>query len=138
MKRILLLSSISLLSAVCAFAQYDSKPSDTSTQSSTTTTTQSSTSDTKTIQGCLSGSDGNYTLTDKSATVKLTGDTSKLQAHVGHTIQVTGTLASSSASATSTDSTGQKTSSMSGSADAQQPTFTVASFKHVSPTCATQ
>ncbi len=132
MKRLLLLSSISLLSAVCAFAQYDSKPSDPATQSSTTST-QTST-DAKTIQGCLSGSDGNYTLTDKSATVKLTGDTSKLAAHVGHTIQVTGTLAS----ATTADSTGQKTSSMSGSADAQQPTFTVTSFKHVSPTCSTQ
>ncbi len=137
MKRILLLSSISLLSAVCAFAQYDSKPSTTTTQS-TTTTTQSNSSDSKTIQGCLSGSDGNYTLTDKSATVKLAGDTSQLQAHVGHTIQVTGTLASSSASSSTTDSTGHQTSSMSGSADQHQPTFTVASFKHVSPTCATQ
>ncbi len=138
MKRILLLSSISLLSAVWAFAQYDSKPSSTTTQSSTTSTTTQSGSETKSIQGCLSGSDGNYTLTDKSGTVKLTGDTSQLQAHVGHTIQVTGTLASSSASGATTDSAGHPTSSMSGSADARQPTFNVSSFKHVSPTCATQ
>src|SRR5689334_17788268 len=36
------------------------------------------------VEGCLSGSDGKYTLTDKQGTTyQLTGDTSKLAEHVG-------------------------------------------------------
>src|SRR5215469_13027862 len=52
------------------------------------------------VKGCLSGSDGNYTLTDNSGTAyQLSGDTSKLSSHVGHEIQVTGTTAEAAASA---------------------------------------
>ena len=82
-----------------------------------------------TIVGCLSGSDGSYSLTDKSGTTyQLTGDTAKLQNHVGHTIQVTGTSAS--------DSTmrGKQSGSMSAPSDTET-TFNVTSFKHVSSTC---
>jgi hypothetical protein len=123
MKRIALLSSILLLTAVWAVAQYSSQPS---------TSSQSSSSDMSktTIEGCLAGSGGNYTLTDKSGTTyQLTGDTAKLQNHVGHTIQVTGTSASNDSSMT-----GKQTGSMSASSDAQ-PTFNVTSFKHISTTC---
>jgi len=56
MRKTILLSSILLLSAVWTLGQYDS-PSNQSSGS------QSSTNQT-TIEGCLSGSDGNYTLTD--------------------------------------------------------------------------
>ncbi len=118
MKRILLLSSILLLSTVWAVAQYD-------TQSGASGQSSSDASKT-TIEGCLSGSNGSYSLTDKSGTMyQLTGDTAKLEKHVGHTMQVTGTTAASSAS---------KTGSMSGSADTQQ-TFNVTAFKHVSANC---
>jgi hypothetical protein len=76
------------------------------------------------VQGCLSGSDGNYTLTDKNGTsYQLTGDTSKLKEHIGHEMKVTGT-------------SGPGSSSMGGqtSSSATQ-TIQVKSFKHISKTC---
>lgn len=52
------------------------------------------------VKGCLSGSDGNFTLTDNSGTAyQLTGKTTDLSAHVGHEVQVTGTTAEAAASA---------------------------------------
>jgi hypothetical protein len=124
MKRIILLSSLLLLSSVWTIAQYGSQSS-TSTQSSPDANNM-------TVQGCLSGSDGNYSLLDKSGnTYQLTGDTSKLQAHVGHTIQVTGTSTSSGSSASTT---GKPVGSMSTSADTH-PSLSVTSFKHVSTSC---
>lgn len=118
MKRMLLLGTMLLLSALCAVAQYE-RP-DPGTDSSAAGKT--------TIQGCLAGSAGSYSLTDKSGTTyQLTGDTAKLQAHVGHTIKVTGT------SEGSPSTTGQS-GSMSAPSDAQ-PTFNVTSFKHVSASC---
>lgn len=120
MKRIILLSSILLLTTAWAVAQYGSQSSSTSGSDMSKTT----------IEGCLAGSDGNYTLTDKSGTTyQLAGDTAKLQNHVGHTIQVTGTSASNDGSMT-----GKQSGSMSAPSDAQ-PTFNVTSFKHVSATC---
>jgi hypothetical protein len=118
MKRIFLLSSILLLSAVFAVAQYDKQPDPSNPGANVTT-----------VEGCLAGSTGNYSLTDKfGTTYQLTGETAMLQAHVGHTIQITGT------SAPNTHTTGDKAGSMSGSADARQM-FTVTSFKHISPHC---
>jgi hypothetical protein len=84
-----------------------------------------------TVEGCLAGSEGSYSLTDKSGkTYQLTGNTAKMQAHVGHTVQVTGTAMSGANSS----STASQSGSMSGSADAQQ-TLAVTSFKHVSSSC---
>ena len=84
-----------------------------------------------TVQGCLSGSDGNYTLTDKTGTAyKLTGETAQLQAHVGHTIQVTGTASPGMNSRRM----GNQTGSMSEAAESQ-PTLDVTSFKHISANC---
>jgi hypothetical protein len=115
MKRLLLLSSILLLSAVWAVAQYDAPSQDDTNKT--------------TIQGCLAGSDGNFTLTDKSGTTyQLTGATAKLQAHVGHTISVTGTTGPSAGAP------GMQSGSMSAPAETQ-PTLNVTSFKHVSPNC---
>jgi hypothetical protein len=123
MKKILLLSSILLLSAVWAVAQYDSQTSASQSSSDSSKTT---------VEGCLAGSNGSFSLTDKSGTMyQLTGDTAKLDKHVGHTIQVTGTTTTSSASTTSANSA---SGAMSGSADMQQ-TFSVTSFKHVSANC---
>jgi hypothetical protein len=81
-----------------------------------------------TLQGCLQGSDGNYTFTDKAGTTyRLEGDTSKLSAHVGHEVQITGSTTSASASTNPT--TGTPTAST------QQPTLTVQNVKHISKTC---
>jgi hypothetical protein len=78
----------------------------------------------------LSGSSGNYTLSDKSGnTYQLTGDAAKLSEHVGHEVKVTGTSSSASASGggTSTGTTGQ--------ASGNSQTLEVSSVKHISKTC---
>jgi hypothetical protein len=80
-----------------------------------------------TVKGCLSKSDGGYTLTEKSGTTyQLTGDTSKLAEHVGHEVQVKGTTGGSSAT---------PSASSSGANATGQPTLDVTSFKHISSTC---
>ena len=49
----------------------------------------------QTIEGCLAGAAGAFTLTDAAGkTYQLAGDTSKLADHVGHTVQVTGSAPS--------------------------------------------
>lgn len=122
MKKPFLLSSILLLTAAFAVAQYGSQSGSNPSSSDMSQTT---------IQGCLAGSDGNYTLTDKSGTTyQLTGDTAKLQNHVGHTIQVTGTSAPDAG-----DMSEKQSGSMSAPSDSP-PMFNVTSFKHVSATCA--
>src|SRR2546430_15741743 len=97
MKRTLLLSLLLVLCAAWLMAQ----------QSSTSGNSQSSsTGNETTIQGCLSGSDGNFTLTDDSGNAhQLKGDTSTLSKHVGHEVQITGTTAESAASSSGTSST---------------------------------
>jgi hypothetical protein len=81
-----------------------------------------------TVQGCLQGSDGNYTLIDKTGTTyQLQGDTSKLSAHVGHEVQITGSTTSASSAPSPTGGTP--------AGAAQQPTMTVQSMKHISKTC---
>src|SRR5260370_14234092 len=86
--RHLLLLSVLLLGVSWAAAQnYPSQKTPTGAGSETT------------VQGCLGGSDGNYTLTDKNGTsFHLTADTAKLSEHVGHEIKVTGTATSAPAS----------------------------------------
>ena len=85
------------------------------------------------VQGCLSGADGNYTLMVKNGTsFKLAGDTAKLAEHIGHEIKVTGTMTSASASPNNTDTsagtTGQSTPSSGGE-------IQVTSVKHIAKTC---
>jgi hypothetical protein len=81
-----------------------------------------------TVQGCLQGSDGNYTLTDKNGTTyQLQGDTSKLSAHIGHEVQITGSTTSASTAPSPTTGTPAGAT--------QQPTLTVQNMKHISKTC---
>jgi hypothetical protein len=83
-----------------------------------------------TVQGCLSSSDGNYMLTDKSGnSFQLTGDTAKLSEHVGHEVKVTGTLNSASASSGSEGNTMGQTGASS------QGAIEVSSLKHIAKTC---
>ena len=78
------------------------------------------------VEGCLQGSDGNFTLTDSSGTTyQLQGDTSKLTEHVGHEVQITGSTSGG---------TGDSANSASAGA-ASQPSLNVKSIKHVSKTC---
>jgi hypothetical protein len=60
------------------------------------------------IQGCLGGSNGNYTLTedDTGTVLNLSGDEGRFQKHVGHEVAVTGKSmgnAGASSSGTSQD-----------------------------------
>jgi len=74
-----------------------------------------------TVEGCLQGSNGNYTLTDSAGTTyQLAGDTSKLTEHVGHEVEIKGSTSPSSSASAGASS---------------QPTLTVDSVKHVSKTC---
>lgn len=81
------------------------------------------------VEGCLQGSNGSFTLTDASGTTyQLQGDTAKLTEHVGHEVRITGSssgAASPSASSTATPS----------SSGANQQTLTVEKVKHISKTC---
>lgn len=52
------------------------------------------------IEGCIAGAAGSYTLTDATGkTYQLAGDTSKLSDHVGHSVQVSGAEEPSTAGA---------------------------------------
>ena len=139
MRKLLLLLSILLLGACWAVAQDstsqpNSNSSDTSASSASSGQTGSSAAGSATsVEGCLSGSSGNYTLSDKNGnTYQLTGDTAKLSEHVGHEVKVTGTASSGSASGagggTTTGATGQ-------AAGANAQTLEVSSVKHISKTC---
>jgi len=118
MRKPLLLSV--LLLACCAWVQAQAYPQSSATQAT------GGTSGSTTVQGCLSGSAGNYTLTaDNGTTYTLTGNTTELKDHVGHEVQITGKTASSSSSASSTSEA---------TAGAGQ-TLEVTSMKHLSKSC---
>jgi ABC-type phosphate transport system substrate-binding protein len=132
MRKVLLLVSVLLLGACWAVAQ-DSTNSSSSpaspTSASSGQTGSAAASGANTVEGCLSGSSGSYTLTAKDGTsYQLTGDTAKLSEHVGHTVKITGTssAASSNAGGTATGTAGASSSSQ---------TLEVSSVKHVSKTC---
>lgn len=154
MRKMLLILSVLLLGACWAAAQDSSSPSSTGSSSSgagssqtgsdssqttsgssETTPTSASSGQTgstnasghMTVQGCLSGSSGNYTLSDKNGnTYQLTGDTAKLSEHVGHEVKVMGTSSSVAPSGGGT-ATGQ--------AAGNSQTLEVSSVKHISKTC---
>ncbi len=119
MKRTFLLISILLLSASWAMAQYGGGNSNESSGSPAGNSHV-------TVQGCLAQDGGNFTLTDKAGTTyRLTGNTAKLNSHVGHTMRVTGT------SLPAMPAPG----SMSEASQTPQPTLSVTSFKHIASNC---
>ncbi len=143
MRKNVLLAAVILLSAAWAFAQAYPSQSNPSDQNNPSAQTQSQSTESQssaaaggmtTVEGCLSGSNGNYTLTAKDGTTyQLTGKTSKLDKHVGHEIQVKGTTSSS---ASSTSGTGSQTGAASSpSANTSSQSLDVKSFKHISGTC---
>lgn len=130
MRQIFLLLSVLLLGLSWAVAQDTTSPSNSSAAGSGQMSRSSAAGETS-VQGCLSGSSGNYTLSDKNGnTYQLTGDTAKLSEHVGHEVKITGTTNSdSSASGASGAAAGTA-----GSAGAER-TLQVTSVKHISKTC---
>jgi hypothetical protein len=130
MPKKLMLAAILLLSAAWLQAQQypqaGSSPSSASPSSSQSDSSQSGSASSQTVEGCLQGSDGNFTLTDKSGmTYQLAGDTSKLTEHVGHEVQIKG----------STSGAGGAAGATAGAAAGGEQTLTVESVKHVSKTC---
>jgi len=114
MRKAYLITAIMLLSCAWVVAQNTSRPApDTSQPSqqypssqqpdkSQTSAPSAAPSDhaAHSVEGCLGGSAGSYTLTDASGkTYQLGGDTSKLAEHVGHQVQISGTEDSSATSA---------------------------------------
>lgn len=149
MRKLYLITSILLLSSVWLVAQSSpatqqpstdqSSPSATSpsqtspTQSTAPDTTQTSTSNTS-IEGCLSGSSGNFSLTDTAGkTWQLSGDTSKLTEHVGHEVRITGSEAGGSSSGAG--AAGSSASAGAGGASGSQSSFTVQKVKMISSSC---
>ena len=149
MSKFLMLLGVLVLSAAWLMAQTPSSTSPSSSQSSTsssqtgtsgqsdTTGSQSSmgsesSGSAESVEGCLSGSAGSYTLTsDSGTTYQLSGDTSKLADHVGHEVQIKGTTSGSSGASSS----GSSSSSMGAGSSGGSQTLTVESVKHVSKTC---
>jgi hypothetical protein len=71
------------------------------------------------VMGCVSAGNGSFKLTDGSGTnYQLAGDETKFTEHIGHRVEITGTITPSS-------------SGQSGS----QSTLTVASIKQIASTC---
>lgn len=135
MRQLFLLISVLLLGLSWAVAQDSTSPATSSSQPSAAQNSDSMGSGQSsrtgadgqvTVEGCLSGSSGNFTLTDKNGTAyQLTGDTAKLSEHVGHEVKIMGTTGSA---------TGAESSTGTAAAGAGQ-TLQVSSVKHVSKTC---
>jgi len=160
MRKLILVAVTLLCSGLWAFAQTSSSsstsPSSTTAGQSSSTSGMGSSSSTtgtgnNTIEGCLSGSAGNYTLRDKATgtTYNLTGSDSEIASHVGQEVRVKGSESNSSeASSTGTTSSPSSSSSMNngsssamsngaGSSSANH-SFTVSSVSKVSSSCSNQ
>lgn len=115
MRRIILLASMLLLSAVWTVAQYGS-----SSDSKTNTTSRE-----MAVQGCLAGTVGRYTLTDfAGVSYQLTGNAEQLKSHVGETVLLTGEITPVI----------RVPRAMSESAETQ-PTLSVLSLRRISAVC---
>jgi cytoskeletal protein RodZ len=150
MRKLSLVAAILLLSSAWVLAQSGTAPSDQNPSSSSPSQTspsqtspssapsaqqpaqQPDTSQTaaagSSVEGCVSGSAGNYTLTDASGkTYQLAGDTSKLADHVGHQVRITG---DEGGGATGSASSGASSGAAGGSS-----TINVKKVKMISSSC---
>jgi len=127
MRQKFLLLSVLILGMSWAVAQNTSSETGAASTSSGQTT-HASTGNEKTVEGCLSESNGTYMLNAKNGMMyHLSGDTSKLSEHVGHEVKITGAMNSSSSSGSGMSNG----SAMSG----ESHTIDVTSVKHISKTC---
>ena len=123
-------------------ATQDQSGQQNSSQSSSTQMGQTSTSSSgkQKVEGCLSGTDGNYSLVDKAGTsYQLQGENSELAKHLGQEVRIEGTMsaagmASTSASSSSTGSEASA-STPSSSSTGSGNTLTVQKVKKISSNC---
>lgn len=136
MRKLSLVAAILLLSSAWVVAQSGTAPSDQNPSSTSPSAQQPAqqpdTSQTsaggQTVEGCVGGSAGNYTLTDASGkTYQLSGDTSKLADHVGHQVRVTGDEGAGASGAAS--------SGAAGGAAGGSNSITVKKVKMISSSC---
>jgi len=128
MRQMFLVLSLLLLGMTWAVAQNSSQSSPSSGSAMAAGSGHQSAGGQTTVEGCLSGSSGNFTLTDKNGmSYQLTGDTAKLSEHVGHEVKITGMSTSGAGAA------GGESASSSGAG--ANSTIQVTSVKHISKTC---
>ena len=150
MRKLCLLTTVLLLVSAWVVAQDSSQAA-----GAKASQTSSNAGETTTIEGCLSGSAGNYTLTDKTGkTYQLQGDSSKLGDQIGHQVQINGSEGGAVASATAPSGASASASSSgtnpSSSSSASKPSdsapnpsgsasaavqFTVSGVTKISDTC---
>jgi hypothetical protein len=132
MKKILTLLAAMLMTAFLASAQDTSMSGSTETKANSTPIS---------LQGCLSGTDGAYNLTDKQTGMvfSLTGKSDTLGQHVGHEVEITGqksTASNDSAMNNSADSSSTGTSSTANpTGRADSVTFQVDDVRMISDHC---
>ena len=136
MKKTYLLTMVLLFATAWMAAQ--STPQSTSPNQQTATPESATAPQTPdmpaSIEGCLNGSAGSWTLTDQSGkTWQLAGDTSKLGDHVGHQVRLMGSEASKPPSGDAGSSTAP--ASDAGASSGSQTTFTVKKVRMISSSC---
>ena len=133
MKQALTLSLTLLLAGAMSLAQQ--APS--AGQSSDQNLGQTNSGNQNTLQGCLHGSDGNWTLVDQSSgtTYRLVGDTSQFKDHSGHLVAVTGNSSTSGAASSSSAANQPSNTENPNNSNQSQATFNVTSVRHVSKSC---
>jgi hypothetical protein len=167
MKKFFLMGAVLMLGTALTFAQdtnstasqsgasasTQSTPTDSSSQTGTTTTTQQTTTTTEqsstgnAIQGCLSGSTGNWMLrTNTGETYKLTGSDSQLSDNANKQVEVMGTPGSTAtASASNNPDNSASAGTANGTAEAGSAhatastakTLEVSSVRKIADTCST-
>jgi len=109
MKKFFSLIAALLLSAVWLFAQD-------AAQAGSSTSQANSNASEMTIEGCLSGSAGNFTLTDTAGkSYQLQGDASKLADQIGHQVAIKGTQTATASATTPSGDTASANTDQSGS-----------------------
>src|SRR5258708_38799481 len=96
MKKVILMGAALMLCTALAIAQQDTPSSGSSSgqagASASSSDQNSASTDSNSIQGCLTGTSGNYMLTDATGvTYQLTGEESQLSANVNNEVEVMGT-----------------------------------------------
>jgi len=128
MQKVLFLLCLGMFCASLALAQDASKAGQAATPSTDTSAGASS------VQGCLSGGDGNYMLTEDGTgtTYKLVGNEAQLKKHMGHEVSVTGQPANDAGSQASASDQGQAQPS---TGSAASTTIQVTNVKMISKQC---